>query len=108
MSDAERRASLVPSSPSRLLLMSYAGMSLRHVPTGESGVGPPGTAESKREPGRERVRARPEPSPPVECDWVELRDRDAVAVSDDFAARDLGLVRDHRLELLVADPRRDD
>ena len=31
-------------------------------------------------------------------------DRDAVAVSDDPAARDLGLVGDHRLELLVTRP----
>jgi hypothetical protein len=37
-----------------------------------------------------------------------LRDRGAVAASDDLAARDLGLVRDHPLELLVADPGRDD
>src|SRR5688500_4183921 len=77
-------------------------------PRGNREMVHPGTAESKREPGRGRGRARPESSPPVECDLVELRDRDAVAVSDDFAARDLGLVRDHRLELLVADPRRDD
>jgi hypothetical protein len=48
------------------------------------------------------------PSPPVECGAVELRDQDAVAVSDDLAARNLGLVRDQRLELLVADPRGDD
>src|SRR5687768_8817470 len=65
--------------------------------------------------GRDDTRARPrtsegpaEAEPSVECEWVALRDRDAVAVSDDLAARDLGLVRDHRLELLVADPRRDD
>jgi hypothetical protein len=38
----------------------------------------------------------------------ELRARDAVAVSDDLAARDLGSVGDQRLELLVADPGRDD
>ena len=38
----------------------------------------------------------------------ELRARDAVAVSDSLAARDLGSVRDQRLELLVADPGRDD
>src|SRR5688572_1902077 len=48
------------------------------------------------------------PSPPVECDRVALRDRDAVAVSDDLAARDLRRVRDQRLELLVADPACDD
>jgi len=36
---------------------------------------------------------------------VELGgDQDAVAVSEDLAARGLGLVGDHRVELLVANP----
>jgi len=35
-------------------------------------------------------------------------DQDAVAVSDDLAARDLRLVGDHLLELLVANPAGDD
>src|SRR5687768_13787072 len=48
------------------------------------------------------------PSPPVECGAVELRDHDPVAVSDDLAARDLGLVGDQRFELLLADPGDDD
>mgnify|MGYP003430081653 CR=1 FL=1 len=38
----------------------------------------------------------------------ELRARDAVAVSDDLATRDLGSVGDQRLELLLADPGRYD
>ena len=68
----------------------------------------PGMAEAdaRARPRTTEGPARAEPS--VDCEWVELRDRDAVAVSDDLAARDLGLVRDHRLELLVADPGRDD
>src|SRR4029078_8760214 len=35
---------------------------------------------------------------------VELRDRELFALSDDLAARDLGLVGHQRLELLIADP----
>jgi hypothetical protein len=43
------------------------------------------------------------------CGEVELRgDQNAVAVSDDLAARDLGLVGDHRVQLLVANPAGDD
>jgi len=52
---------------------------------------------------RKQVRAR-QAEPSLECVEVELRDQDAVAVSDDLAARDLRLVRDDRLELLLADP----
>src|SRR5438093_6610519 len=50
-----------------------------------------------------QVRAR-QAEPSLERVEVELRDQDAVAVSDDLAARDLRLVGDDRLELLLADP----
>ena len=52
------------------------------------------------EPGTRRT------GPPANVS--RLVDRDAVAMSDDLAARDLGRVGNHRLELLVADPCRDD
>jgi hypothetical protein len=39
---------------------------------------------------------------------VVLRDGDAVAVSNDLTARDLRRVRNHRSEVLVGDPLRDD
>src|SRR6266566_1939419 len=61
-------------------------------------------APSKR---RKQVRAR-QGEPALECVAVELRDQDAVAVSDDLAARDLRLVGDDRVELLLADPVRDE
>jgi hypothetical protein len=45
----------------------------------------------------------------MRCGAVDLHgDQNAVAVSDDLAARDLGLVRDNRVELLVADPAGDE
>jgi len=59
---------------------------LRHVGRGKREGGPASRAPSSSERSA-----------------VELRgDQNAVAVNDDRAARDLGLVGDHRLELLVA------
>lgn len=49
------------------------------------------------------MRAR-QAEPSIECVAGELRDRVAVAVGYDLAARDLRLVGDQRLELLVTDP----
>src|SRR6476646_10551520 len=50
------------------------------------------------------MRAR-QARPSLECGAVELRgDENAVAVSNDLAARDLGLVGENRVELLLADP----
>ena len=48
------------------------------------------------------------PSPHSNALRSELRDDDAVAVSDDLAAGDLRLVGDDRLEFLLADPVRDE
>src|SRR4029078_11899887 len=47
-------------------------------------------------------------SPLAERDSAVLCDGDTVAVSDDLAGRDLGRVRDQRLELLLADPARNE
>src|SRR5688572_3537121 len=51
----------------------------------------------------EQGRAR-QTEPSLRVRLRALRDRDAVAVSDDLAACDLRRVRDQRLEFLVADP----
>ena len=54
------------------------------------------------------MRAR-QAGPSFECGAVELRgDENAVAMSNDLAARDLGLVGENRVELLLADPRCDE
>jgi hypothetical protein len=52
-------------------------------------------------------RGRREPTPLL-AGAAELRDREPVALSDDLAARDLGLVGHQRLELLVVDPGADE
>ena len=57
---------------------------------------------SRTKPQTSEGPAQAEPS--IRIAVVELRGGDAVAVSHDVAARDLRLVRDDRVELLVADP----
>src|SRR5207342_261279 len=53
-------------------------------------------------------RARLRPRPQCHVRAVELRDCDAVALSDDLAACNLRLVGDDRAEVLVAEPRGDE
>ena len=62
-----------------------------------------------RSTGRNERRGR-QAGPPFSSEPVVALagDQNAVAVSDDLAARDLGLVGDHRVELLVANPAGDD
>jgi hypothetical protein len=55
---------------------------------------------------RRKVEQGPASRAYVECGAVDLRgNRNAVAVSDDLAARDLGRVGENRVELLLAEPR---
>ena len=51
-------------------------------------------------------RVRPRPDPPDSAAVVELRGGEAVALRNDFAARDLRSAGNHGVEVVISDPLR--